>query len=94
MISFKRSKIPRLTAKIKENRLKFAESRKEWTFEDWKRVLWSDEAPSQLFNIPNRQNDRVWDRNSAEVIALSKSRKSPKLGDFFEIRISKIIFQN
>ena len=30
---------------MKENRLKFAISHKEWTHEDWKRVLWSDEAP-------------------------------------------------
>ena len=65
--SFKRPKIARLTAKMKENRLKFAEFRKEWTVEDWKCVLWSDEAPFQLFNTPNRQNDRVWARNSAEV---------------------------
>ncbi|KAI6651448.1 hypothetical protein LOD99_5255 [Oopsacas minuta] len=44
---------------MKEKRLKFAESRKEWTVEDWKQVLWSDEAPFQLFNTPNRQNDRA-----------------------------------
>ena len=65
--SYKRPKRPRLTEKMKEKRLKFAESRKEWSVEDWKQVLCSDEAPFQLFNTPNRQNDRVWARNSYNV---------------------------
>ena len=30
-------------------------------------MLWSDEAPFQLFSIPNRQNDRVWAQNSNQV---------------------------
>ena len=29
--------------------------------------MWSDEAPFHLFNTPNRQNDRVWARNSDNV---------------------------
>ena len=52
---------------MKERRLKFAESDKNWTVEDWKRVLWSDEAPFQLFDTPNRQNDRVWAQNSDNI---------------------------
>ena len=45
----------------------FAQTRKDWTIEDWKKVLWSDESPFQMLPIPNRQNDRVWARKSAEV---------------------------
>ena len=67
MKSYKRPKMPKLTQRMKENRLKFAVSHKEWTLEDWKRVLWSDEAPFQLFSTPNRQNDRVWAQNSNQV---------------------------
>ena len=45
----------------------FAQTRKEWTIEDWQKVMWSDESPFQMFHIPNRQNDRVWARKSDEV---------------------------
>ena len=44
--SFKRPKVPRLTAKMKENSFKFAESRKEWTVEYWKRVCVPTKHPS------------------------------------------------
>ena len=55
--SFKRPKIPRLTEKMKMNRLNFAQTHKKWTTEDCKKLMWSDESPFQMFAIPNRQND-------------------------------------
>ena len=51
--SFKRPKRPRLTDKMKMTRMTFAQTRKEWTIEDWKKVMWSDESPFQMFPIPN-----------------------------------------
>ena len=42
-------------------------ARRSWTVEDWRRVLFSDESPFELFHPPNRQNDRVWAHHSSEV---------------------------
>ena len=64
---YKRQRIPRLTNKMMQNRLDFALKHKNWTVTDWEKVLWSDESPFQLFAPPNRQNDRVWSRSSADV---------------------------
>ena len=64
---YKRQQIPRLTEKMKQNRLNFALKHKNWTVTDWQKVLWSDESPFQLFAPPNRQNDRVWSHSSIDV---------------------------
>ena len=65
--SFKRPKRPRLTEKMKMNRLNFAQIHKKWITEDWKKLMWSDKSPFQMFAIPNRQNDRVWAEKFDEV---------------------------
>ena len=39
-----KKKRPLLNPHHRKNRLDFAESHKEWTLEDWKRVIWSDET--------------------------------------------------
>ena len=70
---------PKLTEKQKAHRLRFCQERKEWTVDDWKRVLFSDESPFQLFHHPNRQNERVWARNPAEVPTASSVKFPPKL---------------
>ena len=64
---YKRPKRPRLTIKMRENRMKFAEAHKDWTVSDWNRVLWSDESPFELFQTPNRQNDRVWSKEAGSI---------------------------
>ena len=64
---YKRPKIPRITEKIKENRLIFAQNHQNWSSDDWKQVLWSDESPFELFHSPNRQNDRVWATGSKNI---------------------------
>ena len=51
---------PKLTEKQKKTRLSFCKERKKWSIHDWRRVLFSDESPFELFHLPNRQNDRVW----------------------------------
>lgn len=47
---------PLVTPANKTNRLQWAKERKDWTVEDWKRVLWSDESRFTLF----RSDGRVW----------------------------------
>ncbi|KAI6652369.1 hypothetical protein LOD99_7383 [Oopsacas minuta] len=64
---YKRPKWPKITQKIKENRLKFARDHENWSFEDWNKVFWSDESPFELFHSPNRQNDRVWAIGSQNI---------------------------
>ena len=64
---FKRTRKPRLTLKMKENRIKFAQKHKDWTVKEWNKVLWSDESPFELFPTPNIQNDRVWEKNSPSI---------------------------
>ncbi|XP_037071377.1 uncharacterized protein LOC119092522 [Pollicipes pollicipes] len=66
--SFKLRMQPRLTVGQKRRRLEFTKDRKNWSMQDWKRVLFSDESPSELFQAPNRQNDRIWANNSSEVV--------------------------
>ena len=39
-----KKKRPQLSAKHRRERLKFAERHAEWTVDDWKRVIWSDET--------------------------------------------------
>jgi len=49
---------PFISPKNKRDRLQWCRERKEWTNEDWKKVVWSDESRFTLF-----QNDgriRVW----------------------------------
>lgn len=40
---------PKLTVKHRKARLKWAEAHKEWTLDDWKRVIWSDETKINRF---------------------------------------------
>ena len=40
----KRVKKPALTVVHKRNRLRWANTHREWTIDDWKRVIWSDES--------------------------------------------------
>ncbi|KAI6658922.1 hypothetical protein LOD99_10882 [Oopsacas minuta] len=35
--------------------------------EDWKKVIWSDESPFELYATPNRDNDRVWAKTTKDV---------------------------
>ncbi|KAI6649832.1 hypothetical protein LOD99_6382 [Oopsacas minuta] len=65
--SFKRQEIPRLSQKNIQDRLNFARKHQYWTVNDWKKVLWSDESPFQLFATPNKQNNRVWAKNKQDV---------------------------
>ena len=72
-----------LTAVQKANRVKFCRERKSWGIDEWRRVLFSDEFPFELFQPPNRQNDRIWARDKEEVATHLHSQASienPGLG--------------
>ena len=51
----------------KRRRLEFAKARRDWTVQDWRRVLFTGESPFELYHPPNRKNDRVWTQHSADV---------------------------
>ena len=46
---------PFLNARRRQQRLTFALKHKEWTVEDWKRVIWSDETKINRFESDGRQ---------------------------------------
>ena len=51
----------------KRRRLEFAKARRDWTVQDWRRVLFTGESPFELYHPPNRKNDRVWTQHSADL---------------------------
>ena len=67
VIPYKPQVQPRLTDQQKKNRLLFCKERRHWTAADWKRVLFSDESPFELFHPPNRQNDRIWAKDREKL---------------------------
>jgi len=54
---------PGLMKKMKEDRLKWCTEHQDWTLDDWKRVIWSDETSVVLLH--RRGGYRVW-RKSEE----------------------------
>jgi hypothetical protein len=68
----KSTRKPGLTAAMKAARLKFCQEHKDWTLEDWKNVIWTDEI-SICFRH-RRRSVRVWrteeDRYDPTVIRL------------------------
>lgn len=59
---------PKLTEEQKKKRVAFCKMVKEWTPEDWKKVIFSDESPFELFHPVNRKNDVIWAHSSDSVI--------------------------
>ena len=57
---------PRLTSDQKCRRLDFANAKKR-TILSCRCVLFSEEAPFELFQVPNRQDDRVRTNSSSDV---------------------------
>lgn len=50
-----KTKKPLLTKKQERRRLQWAESHAEWTEDDWKRVIWSDETKINRYGSDGRQ---------------------------------------
>ena len=55
----KTTKTPGLDDKMKKVRLEFCERYKDWTLEDWKNVIWTDET-SVVLNARRGGRVRVW----------------------------------
>ena len=63
---------PGLTKKMREERLKWCEAHKDWTLEDWKSVIWSDETSVVLLH--RRGGYRIW-RTKDEAVVKSAIRE-------------------
>jgi transposase len=48
-------KKPYLSAKHRRQRMEFANKYKDWTVEDWRKVIWSDESKFEIFGSRRRQ---------------------------------------
>ena len=77
--AFKRRKIPKLTEKHVKRRLKFCKDRRKWTPDDWKKVIWSDESPYQLYPEGNSKNDVIWAKSPEGVETIELMKFSPKV---------------
>ena len=53
--------------------------KRNWTTEDLKNVLWSDECPLAIFQTSNRQNDRVWAKDHSNLPPLETIKFTPKV---------------
>ena len=79
MRPFKLKRTPKLTEKQRAHRLKFAREHLHWSEEEWRKVVWSDESPFELFHPPNRQNDRVWAASSSDVPTVPSVKHPAKI---------------
>lgn len=50
-----KKKKPFLSKRHRQSRLEFAKKYKDWTIDDWKHVVWSDESKFQIFGSDGRQ---------------------------------------
>lgn len=66
---------PLLTADHKTRRLRFARDHAQWTVDDWKRVLFTDETRVSLKSPDGR--DRVWRRPGERFSECAISQKEP-----------------
>jgi hypothetical protein len=73
----KKTKKPLLQIRHRKARLTFAEKYVDWTVEDWRRVLWSDETKMCLFG-PD-EGDWMW-KNPKEVLNKCTSQSTVKYG--------------
>jgi transposase len=77
LVSFVRPSKPDISRKNVKARLAFARSHLEWTMDDWKRVIWSDETRMSLFGSDGRYY--TWKR-SEERLQPKHVRRTVKHG--------------
>jgi len=58
-------KKPLLSKKHREQRLRFAKRHKDWTVNDWSKIVWSDESKFQIFGSDGRQY--CWKRPNEQL---------------------------
>lgn len=74
--SFKRQKVPKLTAAYKVRRVNFAKKFKDI---DWSCVMFTDESPFKLYYVPNSKNDVVWGSQESSVPCAPQVKFSPSV---------------
>ena len=77
--AFVQQKIPKITEKQRKDRLKFCMDRRNWSIEDWSKVIFSDESPYELDSNPNHQNYVIWAQSPSEVPNHKKNKFPGKL---------------
>lgn len=70
---------PGLTQKMRDDRLQWCKEHKDWTLEDWKRVIWSDETSVLLGH--RRGGYRIWRKADESMV---KSVIRPRWKGFSE----------
>ena len=76
---FHRRKMPKLTEKHVKDRLSFCKKVKNWTMDQWKQVVFSDESPFELYHPPNPKNDVIWSQDKDEIEHVPVMKFSPKV---------------
>jgi transposase len=72
-----KKKKPMLSEKQRKARLEWARAHAKWTSDDWKHVIWSDEAPFMIVNSDGKEY--VWEKPS-QVIRESSVKPTKKFG--------------
>jgi transposase len=75
--SSKKQKKPRLTSAQKQAHLEFAQKHLEWTVDDWKRIIWSDETKINRYGSDGQQY--VW-RRKGEPLRERDIQETVKFG--------------
>ena len=91
--AYKRPLKPKISEKQRKARLEFCKMRKNWTADDFKSVIWSDESSFEVMHPTNPQNDRVWAKNRTEVpprMALKKPAKLMVWGGMSAQRLTEL----
>lgn len=76
--SFKARKKPMLSVRQRQNRVNWCKRYKHWTVEDWKKVLWSDEA---TFTVTGCGIERVYRRPGSNPLDPKYTCKTVKHPD-------------
>ena len=79
MKAYKIQKVPKLTEKHIFDRKLFCNRVNNWSIEDWKQVIFSDESPFELFPSPNKQNDRIWSLERESVCPVEVPKFGPSV---------------
>ena len=74
----RRQEKPLLTAKQRAARLKFVKQYKNLTTGKWDNLIFSDECPKYLFQLPNPKNDIVWQSQVSQVPPAYQMKKCSK----------------
>ena len=75
--SYKPAKKPQLTSQMKKKILEFAKKHIDWTIEDWKKVLFSDESTFQQFAVRKNHVCRLVGKRLHKKYTISTMKHPP-----------------